>query len=75
MAIVLVGSPDLAFNDQSTLGVCLNEANIPLEGEVPAARPPNAEEVRMGALSGVVIARASSPRPTGAGSSKKRFPD
>ena len=33
-AIVLVGSPDLASNDQFALGVCLNEANIPLEGEV-----------------------------------------
>ena len=40
-AIVLVGSSDLASNDQPTLGVCLNEANIPLEGEVPAVIPPS----------------------------------
>ena len=73
--IVLVGSPDLASNDQTTLGVSLNEANIPLEGEVPVVRPPNVEEVRMGAPSGVVIAPASSPKPTGTGPIKKRFPD
>ena len=31
-AIVLVESSDLASNDQPALGVCLDEANIPLEG-------------------------------------------
>ena len=73
--IVLVGSSDLASNDQSALGVFLNEANIPLEGEVPAVRPPNVEEVRMSAPSGVVIAPASLPRLTAAGPSKKRLLD
>ena len=74
-AIVLVGSSDLASNDQPTLGVCLNEENIPFEGEVLAVRSPNVEEVRMGAPSGVAIAPTSLPRPTGVGPSKKRFPD
>ena len=31
-AIALVESPDLASNDQPTLGDCPTEANIPLEG-------------------------------------------
>ena len=35
-AIVLVGSSDLASNDKLALGVCLNEANIPLERGEPA---------------------------------------
>ena len=74
-AIVLVGSSDLASNDQPALGVCLNEANIPLEGEVPEVSPLNVEEVGIGAPSGVVIALASPPKPTGAGLSKKRFLD
>ena len=46
-----------------------------MEGEVLTVSPPNVEEVGMGAPSGVVIALASSPRPTGFGPSKKRFPD
>ena len=74
-AIFLVGSQDLASNDQSALGVCLNEANIPLEGEVPVVSPPSVEEVGMGAPLGVVIAPAPPPKPIGAGPSKKRFPD
>ena len=74
-AIVLVGSLDLASNDQPYLGVYLNEVNIPLEGEAPVVSPLNVEEVRMGAPSGVVITPASLPKPTGARPSKKRFPD
>ena len=58
-AIILVGSPDLASNDQSTLGVYLNEANIPLKGEVSVVRSPNIEEIKMGDLSRVAIAPAS----------------
>ena len=73
--IVLVGSPDLASNDQSALGVCLNKENMPLEGEVLIVSPSNVEEVGMGALSGVVIAPTSPPRPIGTGPSKKRFLD
>ena len=74
-AIVLMGSPDLASNDQLALGVCLNEENIPLEWEVLVVSPSNVEEVGMGTPSRVVIAPASPPRPTGAGPSKKRFLD
>ena len=74
-AIVLARSPDLASNDQLTLGVCLNEANIPLEGEVLAMIPPSVEEVGMGAPSGVIIALAPPPRPIGVGPSMKRFPN
>ena len=33
-----------------------------MEGEVPDVSPPNVEEVRMGAPSGVVIATTSLPR-------------
>ena len=47
-AIVLVGSSDLASNDQPTLRVYLNEANIPLEGEVLDVSPLNVEEVGIG---------------------------
>ena len=43
-------SLDLASNDQPTLGDCLAEANIPLEGEVLAVNPLSVEEVGMGAL-------------------------
>ena len=74
-AIVLVESPDLASNDQLALGVCLDEANIPLEGEVPVVSPPSAEEVGMGAPSRVIIGLAPSPKPIGAEPSKKRLPD
>ena len=70
-----MGSPDLASNDQPTLGVCLNEANIPLDGEVLVVSPQNVEEFRMGAPLGVVIAPKSPPKSTGVGPSKKRFPD
>ena len=49
-AIVSVESLDLASNHQLALGVCLNEANTPLEEGVLAASPPNVEEVGMGAL-------------------------
>ena len=63
-AIVMVGSPNLASNDKPALGVCLNEASIPLEEEEPAVSPPSVEKVGTGAPSGVVIAP-----------SKKRFPD
>ena len=65
----------MASNDQSALGVCLNEANIPLEGEVSAVSPPSVEEVGMGVPSRVVIPPASQPRPTSVGPSKKRLPD
>ena len=73
-AIVLVGSPDLDSNDQPALGVCLNEENIPLEGEVLVVSPPKVEEVGMGAPSVVVIALASPPRPTDVGPIKKKVP-
>ena len=39
-AVVLVESPCLASDDQSTLGDCSTKANIPLAGEVPAVSPP-----------------------------------
>ena len=61
---MLVGSLNLASNDQPALGVCLKEANIPLEGEVSAVRSLNVEEVRMGAPSWVAITPASSLKPT-----------
>ena len=70
-----MGSSDLASNDQSTLGVCLNKENIPLEGEVPTVSLPNVEEVGMGVPLGVVIAPASPPRLTSIGPSKKRLLD
>ena len=37
--------------------------------------PPSVKEVGMGAQSGIVIALAPLPRPTGTGPSKKRFPN
>ena len=74
-AITLVGSLDLSSNDQLALGVCLNEENIPLEGEVPAVSSSNVEEVGMGAPLRVVIALASPPRPTCVEPSMKRFHD
>ena len=68
-------SPNLASKDQLALGVCLNEANTPLEEGVLVASPPNVEEVGMGAPSGVVTALAPSVKSTGARPSKKRLPD
>ena len=43
MPIALVESLDLASNKQLALGDCLVEANIPLEGEVPAVNPLSVE--------------------------------
>ena len=57
------------------LGVCLNEANIPLEGEVPTVSLPSVEEVGMGAPSRVVIAITPLPKPTDAEPNKKRLLD
>ena len=74
-AIVLVESLYLASNDQLALGVCLNEANTPLEEEVPTTSLPNLEEVGMGSPSGVVTASGPQPKSTGARPSKKRMPD
>ena len=74
-------SPDLASNDQPALGVFLNEDNTPLEEGVSAASPPNVEEVRMGAPSGVVTDPKHPPPPppppksTSIGLSKKRLPN
>ena len=73
-SIALVESPDLASNDQSALGDCSTEANIPLEGEVPAVNPLSVEEVGIGALSRVVIPTPLR-KPTRAGPSKKWLPD
>ena len=73
-AIVSVESPDLASNDQLTLGVCLNEANTPLDEGVLDASPPNVEVVGMGAPSGVVTALAPPLKSTSTGPSKKRLP-
>ena len=52
---------DLAFNDQPALGVSLNKANLPLEGEVPVVSPPNVEEVGMGVPSMVDTTPAPPP--------------
>ena len=68
-------SPDLASNDQPALGVCLNEANTPLEEEVPATSPPNVDEVGMGSPLGVVTAPGLPPKSTGTRPSKKRMLD
>ena len=46
-----------------------------MEEGVPTARPPNVEEVGMGAPSGVVTAPAPLPKSIGARPSKKRLPD
>ena len=62
-------------NDQPALGICLNKANMPLDGEVPTVSPPSVEEVGLGAPSGVVIAPTPPPKPTSAGPRKKRLPD
>ena len=43
--VVLVESPDLASDDQPTLGDYPAEANIPLEGEVLAVSTPSVKEV------------------------------
>ena len=68
-------SLDLASSDQPALGACLNEANTPLEEGVPVVSPPNVEEVRMGAPSGVVTAPTPPPKSIGAEPSKKRLLD
>ena len=68
-------SLDLASNDQSALGVCLNEANTPLEEGVQAASPSNVEEVGMGAPSRVVTAPAPLPKSIGTRLSKKWLPN
>ena len=73
-AIVLVESPDLASNDQPTLEVCLNEANMPLEGEVPAMSPTSIEEVGMGAPLGVVISPVPSPKPIASDQARNGYP-
>ena len=71
----MVESPDLASNDHPALRDCPTEANIPLEGEVPTVNPLSVEEVGISAPSGVVIAPAPPPKPTGAEPSKKQLPD
>ena len=71
-------SPDLASNDQSALGVFLNEANTPPDEGVLAASPPNVEEVGMGAPSRVVTdlePPTAPPKSTGIELSKKRLPN
>ena len=67
-------SYDLASDDQSALGVCLNDTNTPLEEGVPVASPLNVEEVVMGAPSRVVTATTSLSKSSSTGLSKKRLP-
>ena len=74
-AIALVESPDLASNDQPTLGDFPTKANIPLEAEVLTVNPLSVEEVGISALSGVVIAPKPPPKPTDAEPSRKRLLD
>ena len=72
-ALILVESLDLASHDQSTLGVCLNETDAPLEDGVPAASPSNVEEVGTGGPLGVIATPAPPPKSTGVGLSKKQM--
>ena len=74
-AIISVESPDIASNDQSALGVCLNETDTPLEEGVPIASPSNVEEVGTGALSGAITTPAPSPKSINSEPSGKQVPD
>ena len=68
-------SSDLAPSVQSALGVCLDEADTPLEEGVPAAGPSNVEKVGTGVPSGAVTTSTPPPKSTGAEPNRKWLPD